>query len=112
MRTACTRAPDGHRLRVLGWSAPGLPSEEDLAPGVPLTRLEIDRRISVALRPLPDAIRSLISRAIGLDPAATVLPPNAPSGVDRLRHPLRRGLELLANVRRAGPWTDAVLSAA
>ena len=44
LRTATTLAADGHRLRVLGWSAPGLPAEEDLAPGVPLTRLEIDRR--------------------------------------------------------------------
>jgi glycosyltransferase involved in cell wall biosynthesis len=112
LHTAITLAADGHRLRVLGWSAPGLPEQQDLAPGVPLTRLEIDRRISLALRPLPAAVRSLICHGIGLDPGATVLPPEAPHGADRLRHPIRRVLELVANVRRAGPWTDAVLAAA
>ena len=53
-----------------------------------------------------------VSRVLGLDPEATVLPPEAPTGLDRLRHPLRRLLEVVANARRAGPWTDAVVAEA
>ena len=34
--------------------------------------------------------RRLVSRLVGLDPEARVLPPDAPRGLDRLRHPLRR----------------------
>ena len=112
LRSATSLAADGHRLRILGWSAPGLPVEEELAPGVLLTRLAIDRRISSALRPLPDRVRGWISRIIGLDPAAEVLPPDTSSGFDRLRHPLRRALEIIANVRRAGPWADVVVETA
>ena len=37
---------------------------------------------------------------------------SAPRGLDRLRHPLRRFLEVVANARRAGPWADAVVAAA
>ena len=112
LRSATSLAADGHRLRILGWSAPGLPVEEELAPGVLLTRLAIDRRISSALRPLPDRVRGWISRIIGLDPAAEVLPPDTSSGFDRLRHPLRRALEIIANARRAGPWADVVVETA
>jgi glycosyltransferase involved in cell wall biosynthesis len=112
LRSATSLAADGHRLRILGWSAPGLPADEELAPGVRLTRLDIDRRIGSALRPLPQAARDLLTRAIGLDPEARLLPPDAPRGLDRLRHPLRRLLEVIANARRAGPWTDAVVAAA
>lgn len=112
LRTATSLAADGHALRILGWPGPNLPEKESLAPGVELQRLDIDRRISTALRPLPWAFRAAISRAIGLDPNAIVLPPDAPAGVDKLRHPIRRTLELIANARRAGPWTEAVLKAA
>lgn len=49
---------------------------------------------------------------MGLDPEATVLPPDTPQGADRLRHPLRRLLEMVANARRVGPWTRAVVAAA
>ena len=112
LRSATSLAEDGHRLRILGWSAPGLPAEEELAPGVRLTRLDIDRRISSALRPLPLGLRNSICRLLGLDPEARVLPPDAPRGLDRLRHPLRRTLEVVANARRAGPWADAVVEAA
>ena len=111
LRTATSLAADGHRLEILGWSGPNLRPEEELAPGVRLRRLDVDRRISLALRPLPSPVRSGISRAIGLDPSATVLPPDAPRGLDRLRHPIRRLLEIVANARRAGPWTDAVVAA-
>lgn len=112
LRTATTLAEDGHILRILGWRGANLPEKETLAPGVELQRLGIDRRISTGLRPLPWSVRAGISRAIGLDPQSIVLPPDQPVGLDRLRHPLRRALELVANVRRAGPWTSAVLAAA
>lgn len=109
LRSATSLAQDGHVLTILGWSGPGLPERETLAPGVTLVRLPVDRRLSLALRPLPGPIRAGLSRLIGLDPAATVLPPDRPRGLDRLRHPLRRAVELLANGRRVGPWTDLVL---
>jgi glycosyltransferase involved in cell wall biosynthesis len=112
LRSATSLAADGHRLRILGWSAPGLPTQEDLAPGVQLTRLDIDRRISSALRPLPNRFRDLICRLIRLEPDAQVLPPDAPRGLDRLLHPIRRGLEVVANARRAGPWADVVVASA
>ena len=41
-----------------------------------------------------------------------MLPPHPPRGLDRLRHPLRRLLEVVANARRARPWTEAVAAAA
>lgn len=112
LNSAKSLAMDGHTLRILGWPGPDLPERETLAPGVELQRLDIDRRISTGLRPLPRPVRAAISRAIGLDPEAIVLPAEAPIGLDRLRHPIRRTLELIANVRRAGPWTKAVLAAA
>ena len=112
LRSATSLAADGHRLRILGWSAPGLPTEEELAPSVRLTRVDIDRRISTALRPLPQGVRGWISRLIGLDPEARVLSPDPPRGLDRLRHPLRRALEIVANARRVGPWAGVVVATA
>lgn len=112
LRTATTLAAEGHTVRIIGWSGPGLPERQELAPGIWLTRLDLDRRLTTALRPLPGFMRTRIARLIGLDPAATVLPPDAPRGLDRLRHPLRRVLELAANARRVGPWTDAVVTLA
>jgi glycosyltransferase involved in cell wall biosynthesis len=112
LRTAQALAGDGHEVRILGWSGPGLAPTEELAPGVRLTRLPVDRRIATALRPLPERLRSGLVRLAGLAPDATVLPPDRPRGPDRLRHPVRRLLEIVANVRRAGPWTEAVLEAA
>lgn len=112
LRSATSLAADGHHVRILGWSAPGLPPQEELAPGVQLTRLDIDRRISSALRPLPRPVRGVICRLIRLEPDAQVLPPDAPRGLDRLLHPLRRTLEMIANARRAGPWADVVVATA
>ena len=112
LRSATSLAADGHRLRILGWSGPGLPAEEELAPGVQLTRLDIDRRISNALKPLPERVRRGICRLVRLDYDAQVLPPDAPTGVDRVLHLGRRTLEMMANSRRAGPWADAVVEAA
>lgn len=112
LRSATSLAQDGHSVTILGWSLEGLPREEQLAPGVRLVRLKIDRRISQVLRPLPRPVRKLICRVVGLDPAATVLPPDRPVGLDRLRHPVRRLLEMGANARRVGPWMDKVVAAA
>ena len=112
LRSAESLAQDGHELTILGWSGPGLPREEHPAPGVRLLRLDVERHITAALRPMPMMARRIVARLIGLDPEATVLPPDAPRGLDRLRHPLRRILEIAANARRVGPWTDAVILAA
>ncbi len=112
LRSATSLAGDGHAVRILGWSMDGLPEEETLAPGVTLTRLPVDRRLSLALRPLPDRARGLVCRLLGLDPRATVLPPDRPVGLDRLRHPVRRVLEIVANARRVGPWQELVVAAA
>ena len=112
LRSATSLAADGHRLRILGWSGPGLPTQEELAPDVRLTRLELDRRISSALRPLPTRLIKAICRLLRLDPDAQVLPPDAPVGSDRVLHLGRRTLELIANARRAGPWADVVVAEA
>ena len=109
LRSATSLAQDGHQLRILGWSGPDLPRTEEPAPGVTLTRLDVDRRISSVLRPLPRRVRRVICKAVGLDPRATVLPPDRPVGLDKLRHPIRRVMELAANARRVGPWTDLVV---
>ena len=112
LRSAQALASDGHEVRILAWSGPRLPTTERIAPGVELIRLPVDRRITTALRPLPEPLRRMLARLIGLDPAAAVLPPDRPRGLDRLRHPLRRLLEIAANLRRVGPWTAAVTEAA
>ncbi len=112
LRTARTLAEDGHTVRILAWGDPTLPPEEILGDGVRLSRIDLDRRISCALRPVPNAVRVGICRVLGLDPERAVLPPDAAMGLDRLRHPLRRLLELVANARRVGPWSDAVVAAA
>jgi glycosyltransferase involved in cell wall biosynthesis len=112
LHTATSLAADGHTVTMLGWSGSGLPAEESPAPGVRLVRLEVDRRILAGLRPLPQRARHWIGRLIGLDPEAILLPPDAPAGIDRLRHPLRRTLEVIANARRVGPWSDAAVRAA
>ena len=78
-----------------------------------LTRLDIDRRISAALRPLPGAARDLRQPRHRAGPGgAACCRPMPHAGLDRLRHPLRRLLEVVANARRAGPWTEAVVAAA
>jgi glycosyltransferase involved in cell wall biosynthesis len=112
LHTAMSLAEDGHTVTMLGWSGPGLPTEEAPAPGVRLIRLEVDRRIVTALRPLPRGVQRAVAAVIGLDPEAMLLPPDAPRGLDRLRHPVRRLLEVVANARRVGPWSDAAARAA
>ncbi len=105
-----TLAEDGHRVRILAWGDGHLPTHEQLGAGVELQRIDLDRRISSALRPLPVTLRRVICRAIGLDPERTVLSPEPSQGLDRLRHPVRRLLEVVANARRVGPWADAVIA--
>jgi len=112
LRTARTLAEAGHHVRILAWADAALPREEELGAGVRLSRIDLDRRISSALRPLPRIIRRGICWVLGLDPERTVLSPEPSHGVDRLRHPLRRMLEVVANARRVGPWADAVTAAA
>jgi len=109
LRTAESLAAAGHRVTVVAWSAPGLPRREVLAPNARLVRIAWPQPISAGLRPLPPRVRSLICRLIGLDPAADVLPPDRARGWDRLRHPLRRGLEIVSILRRVAPWCEQLV---
>ena len=99
-------------MRVIALAGSHLPAEEQIDGGVRVTRVQVDRRITSALRPLPHVVRALIARLIGLDPNAIILTAVPVRGLDRLRHPLRRSLELAAHVRRVGPWAAAVAGAA
>jgi glycosyltransferase involved in cell wall biosynthesis len=105
-------AKNGHSVRVVALAGNGLSAEEEIDGGVRVTRVEVDRRITSALRPLPAFARAGFARLIGLDPNSTILPAVPVRGLDRLRHPLRRSLELAAHVRRVGPWAAAVVAAA
>ena len=111
LRTGRALAADGHRVTLLAFSAPGLPSREELGERLELRRLDVDRRVTAAFRPLSPRLRRAIARLLGFPAAATTLPPSAVRGVDRLRSPLRRLAEIAAHQRRVGPWRDAVLSA-
>ncbi len=108
-RTAAALAGDGHAVTLVGFAAPGLPAEELLEGGIVLRRVVVDGTIASAFRPLPGPLRRGICRLLGIAPAAASLPPDAPRGIDRLRHPLRRIAEIAAHARRTGPWSDAVL---
>ena len=112
LRIARALAADGNSVHVLALRGDGLPMSEQLGPDIRLTRLDVDRRITSGLRPLPEWARTIVARVIGLDPLAVILPAAEPRGLDRITHPLRRMLELVAHVRRVGPWTDAVVAAA
>ena len=112
LKTATTLAEDGHAVTVVAFAGAGLPSAATLAERVELRRVVLDRRIASGLRPLPALVRGALLRAVGLAPDAEVLPANGAQGSDRLRAPLRRGLEILATVRRGGQWAAAVAAAA
>jgi glycosyltransferase involved in cell wall biosynthesis len=111
-RMATALGADGHAVTVVAYAAPRLPPREWLGERALVTRIELDRRIGSSLRPLPGSVRAAILRAVGLVPDAIRPPPGPSRGLDRLRAPLRRGLDILASVRRTGPWTDAVVAAA
>ena len=111
-RSAAALAGDGHEVTIVGFGAPGLAPEERLANGVVIRRIDLDRRLATAFRPLPTRIRSGLARRLGIDPEATVLPPEAPTGLRRVPAAIRRLVEIVANVRRTGPWREAVLAAA
>ncbi|HET7678350.1 MAG TPA: glycosyltransferase [Candidatus Limnocylindrales bacterium] len=112
LRTATALAADGHAVTVVAFAAPGLAVEQTLREGVRVVRVDIDRTVAGALRPLPDGVRGALARALGFEPEATVLPAAPAHGADRLRAPLRRLVEIAAHARRVGPWTDAVVRAA
>jgi glycosyltransferase involved in cell wall biosynthesis len=75
-------------------------------------RPDVERRIVESLRPLPTRARHAIGRSLGVAPDAITLPARGAGLVERLRGPLRRGLEILAYRRRIGAWSAAVLAAA
>ena len=110
-RAGMALAGDGHDVVLVGLAGPGLPPRETLPMGIPLLRLNLDRRITTALRPLPDWGRRGVARLLGIDPEAEWLPPMRPTGPDRLRAPFRRLLEIVAHLRRVASWTDALVAA-
>jgi glycosyltransferase involved in cell wall biosynthesis len=112
LKTALTLADDGHAVTVVAFAGDGLPDSATLAERVELRRIALDRRIATGLEPLPRAVRSVLLRATGLAPGAESLPVEPARGLDRLRAPLRRGLEILAIVHRGGAWARAVAEAA
>jgi glycosyltransferase involved in cell wall biosynthesis len=111
-KTAATLAEDGHEVTVVAFAGPGLPATAALGDRVALRRVTLDRRIGSGLRPLPGPVRSAIVRATGLAADAETLPVGPANGADRLRAPLRRGLEILATIRRGRAWAVAVAEAA
>lgn len=111
LRTAKALASDGHEVSLVGFAAQGLPAYERLEGGIDLRRVTVDRTIASAFRPLPIRARRWTSRLLGIDPDAIVLSPVRPAGVDRFRAPLRRLFEIVAHVRRVGPWSRAVIAA-
>lgn len=112
LRTARALAGDGHAVTLLGFADAGLPPAETLDGGIELRRLPLDLTVDGAFRPLPPAARRALARLIGIPAGARALPPDRARGLDRLRAPLRRLVEVVAHVRRTGPWARAVLAAA
>ena len=111
MRAARAVAGDGHEVILVGLAGPGLAARDRLENGIELHRVEVDGTIASAFRPLPAAARRAMARLLGFDPAATQLPPARATGLDRLRAPLRRLVEIVAHARRVGPWSRAVVVA-
>jgi glycosyltransferase involved in cell wall biosynthesis len=112
LRTAAALAGDGHRVRLVGFAAPGLAASETLEGGIELRRVDVDRTIASVFRPLPAILRRGLTALLGVPFDSTTLPPDRPRGVDRLRAPLRRLAEIGAHARRVGPWSRAVTTAA
>lgn len=111
LRSAATLAGDGHQVTLVGLAGPDLPDREAIEGGIELRRVAFDGTIASAFRPLPPIVRRGLARLLGIGPGATSLPPGRPKGLDRLRAPVRRIVEIVAHARRVGPWRDAVLGA-
>ena len=111
-RSAWALARDGHSVTIVGFAAPGLPVEERLHDGVVVRRIELDRRIASAFRPLPQRLRVAVARSIGIPGDAVVLPPAEVRGPGRLPALLRRVVENVATLRRTSTWRDQVIAAA
>ncbi len=111
LRTGRALAADGHRVTLVAFAAPGLPARETLGDSLEVRRVPLDRRVTSAFRPLPRSARRGLARLLGFAPDATALPPARARGLDRLRAPIRRVVEIAAHQRRVGPWRDAVLRA-
>jgi glycosyltransferase involved in cell wall biosynthesis len=111
-RAATALAERGWSVTVVAQPASHLPAEETLPDGVRVRRPDVERRIVDGLRPLPAWASEAIGRALGVAPDATSLPVRGRGPAERLRGPLRRGLEILAYRRRIGGWSAAVLAAA
>ncbi len=112
LRTARALAADGHAVTLVGFADTGLAPEERLDGGIVLRRIALDLTVEGAFRPLPARARRFLAGLLGIPAGARALPPDRPRGLDRLRAPLRRLVEIVAHVRRTGPWTRAVLAAA
>jgi glycosyltransferase involved in cell wall biosynthesis len=112
LRAARALAADGHRVTVVAQRRPGLPRTETLDGGIRVVRPDVDRRISNAFSWRKGRLRDVLSRAIGLDPEAIVLPLRGTWPLERIRAPLRRGAEILAYRQRVRPWAAAVVEAA
>ena len=111
LRAGQALAADGHRVTLIAFAAAGLPGAEVLPGGVEVRRVDVDRRVTSAFRPLPGLVRDGFARALGIDPRATALPAEPARGLDRVRAPFRRLAEIVAHQRRVGPWREAVLAA-
>ena len=111
LRTGRALAADGHRVTLIAFAAPGLAEREALGKGLEVRRVPVDRRVTSAFRPLPGLARRGLARLLGFAPDATSLPPIRARGLDRLRAPLRRAVEIAAHGRRVGLWHDAVVRA-
>jgi len=111
-RSAWALAGDGHTVTIVGFAAPGLPAEERLGERVLVRRIALDRRVSSAFRPIPVGVRFRLARLLGIEPAAVVLAPDSRPGVRRIPALIRRVTEIVANLRRTGPWRELVLASA
>ena len=108
-RTALALAGDGHTIAIVAFREAGLPDLERLDDRITVHRVDLDRRIRAGLRPLPDFLVDAVLWALGIDTDAVVLPAAQGGRRARFLGPLRRSLEIWANLRRSRPWRDAVL---